>query len=440
MFSKACTEIQNNYAIIYYFTFQSNFPNNTFFYFPKTHYSVSHYFAPSKKRAVPIGAKRLSLLLEREKETMRRIGMLGPFDPTLCDGASASMFDLLVFLQKQGNEVFIISFMHNNYLCQNNLQYLLDNNNTIIIARGVNFCNIIYKGINIYYEILHYTRAEMLGIHPGVLSRIVKKLKEYKGSYIFTVDADHASLLASTLAGSLGSHFFHSPIYIESFLSHPIRKKMLQKRIVFANSKFTKNKIKKLLDVYAVIWYPFVDLERCLATNKKKTNRTIGFYGGGLIKGDKLVNILIDEMPHNKFAVAGRNFKRISDTTPDNLEYMGDQTNMKDFYEKISLLIVPSLKYEGYSRVIIEASSNGIPVISNNIGGIPESIGNSGMLIDTKSSDNEMVNKYKSAIEKILNNEKVYHLYRKKALKRTKEYEKTIYRQSIYNYQKYLLL
>lgn len=280
----------------------------------------------------------------------------------------------------------------------------------------------------------------MLGNHSEVLAQVVKKLKEYKGSYIFTIDADHTSLLASTLAGISCSHFFHSPLYIESFLCHHVNKKILQKRIVFANSKFTKNKIKKLLDVYAVIWYPFIDLERCLTTNKKKMNRTIGFYGGGPIKGDKLVNILIDEMPHNKFVVVGRNFKRISDTTPDNLEYMGDQTNIKNFYEKISLLIVPSLTYEGYSRVIIEAASNGIPVISNNIGGIPESMGNSGILIDTKSSDNEMVNKYKSAIDKILNNSKNYHIYSEKAIRRTKEYEKAIYRQNIHNYQKYLLL
>lgn len=382
---------------------------------------------------------------------MKRIGMLGPFDPTLCDGVSASMFDLLIFLRKQGSEVFIISFMHNNHACQNGLQYLLDNNNTTIIARGVNFCNIIYKGINIYYEILPHTREEMLGIHPGVLARVVKKLKEkeYKGSYIFTVDADHTSLLASTLAGISCSHFFHSPMYIESFLCHPtrpndkvgqVKEKILQKRIVFASSKFTKNRIKELLDVYAVIWYPFIDLERCLAASNKKVNKVIGFYGGSPIKGDNLVNILIDEMPHNKFVVVGRNFKRISDTTPGNLEYMGNQTNMKDFYEKISLLIVPSLKYEGYPRVIIEASSNGIPVISNNIGGIPESMGNSGILIDTKSSDNEMVNKYKSAIDKILNNSKNYHIYSEKAIRRTKEYEKAIYRQSIHNYQKYLLL
>lgn len=67
MFSKACTKIQKCNAIIYYFTFQSNFPNNTFFYFPKTHYSVFHYFATSKKRAVPNGAMRLSFLLKGEK-------------------------------------------------------------------------------------------------------------------------------------------------------------------------------------------------------------------------------------------------------------------------------------------------------------------------------------------------------------------------------------
>ena len=117
---------------------------------------------------------------------------------------------------------------------------------------------------------------------------------------------------------------------------------------------------------------------------------------------------------------------------------MGDITNPKLFYKEISLLVVPSLISEGYSRVIIEAALNGIPVIANKIGGIPESLGNSGIFIDIEQSENKMVKQYISTIDKLLNDSREYVKYSERALKRAKEYEEELHKVSINNYNKYL--
>ncbi len=53
----------------------------------------------------------------------------------------------------------------------------------------------------------------------------------------------------------------------------------------------------------------------------------------------------------------------------------------KTFLEA-DVLIMPSLCYENYPLIIIEARQAGLPVIAANIGGIPEALGNGGRLFN----------------------------------------------------------
>lgn len=54
---------------------------------------------------------------------------------------------------------------------------------------------------------------------------------------------------------------------------------------------------------------------------------------------------------------------------------------MAEVWERTAALIVPSLCPEGFGRIVIEAQSNGIPVIAHATGGLPEAAGDGALLV-----------------------------------------------------------
>jgi glycosyltransferase involved in cell wall biosynthesis len=57
-------------------------------------------------------------------------------------------------------------------------------------------------------------------------------------------------------------------------------------------------------------------------------------------------------------------------------------SDMRPIYGRARALLVPSLWWESAGRVIVEALLNGIPVLGSNSGGIPETMGAGGLILD----------------------------------------------------------
>ena len=55
---------------------------------------------------------------------------------------------------------------------------------------------------------------------------------------------------------------------------------------------------------------------------------------------------------------------------------------MASVYARARVLLVPSLWWESGPRVIVEALANGIPVIGSSSGGVPEVIGDGGIILE----------------------------------------------------------
>ena len=76
---------------------------------------------------------------------------------------------------------------------------------------------------------------------------------------------------------------------------------------------------------------------------------------------------------------------------PDNVEFAGflDTQKMAAFYRNARFLVLPSKWFEVCPMVIIEAMSNGLPVIASRIGGIPEIVedGVTGVLFEPGNSE-----------------------------------------------------
>lgn len=71
--------------------------------------------------------------------------------------------------------------------------------------------------------------------------------------------------------------------------------------------------------------------------------------------------------------------------------------------EKVRVTVVPSVFFEGFPRVGVESVGLGTPVIGTNLGGIPEAVGNAGIIVKPNN-----VQELSSAIVKICNDQKLY--------------------------------
>jgi len=82
-----------------------------------------------------------------------------------------------------------------------------------------------------------------------------------------------------------------------------------------------------------------------------------------------------------------------------NVRFAHRVSDMRSVYRQTRLLIAPSRWEEGFGMVALEAQSCGIPVIASRRGGLPEAVGDGGLLID----DYVNVNAWVHAINSVLN-------------------------------------
>lgn len=67
----------------------------------------------------------------------------------------------------------------------------------------------------------------------------------------------------------------------------------------------------------------------------------------------------------------------------DYVEFVGDEENIVDFMTLLDVLILPSVAYEDFPNVVLEAMALGKPVVSTRLAGVPEQVvdGETGFLV-----------------------------------------------------------
>lgn len=96
-----------------------------------------------------------------------------------------------------------------------------------------------------------------------------------------------------------------------------------------------------------------------------------------------------------------------------NVHFQHRVSDMREIYRQTRLLLAPSIWEEGFGMVAVEAQSCRIPVIASARGGLPESVGDGGVLI----RDYRSVDAWVTAIEQVLGDASGYDVLAERALR-----------------------
>ncbi|UUN28167.1 glycosyltransferase [Streptomyces sp. FIT100] len=105
-------------------------------------------------------------------------------------------------------------------------------------------------------------------------------------------------------------------------------------------------------------------------------------------KGSALLHRLIRLMPEQHFTLVEGWWDTAADfAAHPNVTYVPRVYDMGPLYRSHHLLLVPSTVEDAFPRVIIEAALHGVPTIGTDRGGIPEAIGDAGIVLPAASPE-----------------------------------------------------
>lgn len=164
--------------------------------------------------------------------------------------------------------------------------------------------------------------------------------------------------------------------------------------LFMTNSTFVAKRARALFGIESHVVHPLVLPER-YQTNT--TRERVVFICPWPEKGVEVVFRLAESRPDIPFEIVEswplndemfRHYKTRAEAAR-NIHLRRRVLDMRSVYGHAKLLLVPSICEEAWGRVVTEAHMCGIPVLASNRGGLPESVGPGGILMDVDASIQE---------------------------------------------------
>ncbi|HUT33824.1 MAG TPA: glycosyltransferase family 4 protein [Planctomycetota bacterium] len=153
-------------------------------------------------------------------------------------------------------------------------------------------------------------------------------------------------------------------------------------QLVVANSRYMQDVIRRFYGLEAEVVYPTADLEPC--GGDAALRQSVLFVKPQQVKGLPIFLEIARRMPGTRFLVAGSPSWRggLRLRCRPNVERLGWVADMQSVYARSRVVLGPSIWPEPFGRVFVEAGACGVPAVASRRGGIPEAVGEGGILID----------------------------------------------------------
>jgi len=307
------------------------------------------------------------------------------FPPKWIAGTEIATYNIAKYLAKKGNEVHVITSRDDEFPKTEKV----DN----FCIHRVNFKKIRVIGvINFWFQIL----LEIKKINPDIV---------------------HVQSISIALPGFFSKKLLKKPyiiwaqgsdVYLPDKFTKLIWKAVLKNASkVIALSEDMKNKLINICDKDQVIIIPNgIELEKfenfCQRELNHKTKKTILFVG--TLCPVKSVNYLIKAMSIIHRRLPATNLLIVGDgPEKEKLESLVKELNLQDcihftgkapnekipeYMSQAHLFALPSSS-EGLPLVIIEAMASGLPIVTTNVGGLPEIVKNreNGFTVESRSPE-----------------------------------------------------
>jgi N-acetylglucosaminyldiphosphoundecaprenol N-acetyl-beta-D-mannosaminyltransferase len=173
-------------------------------------------------------------------------------------------------------------------------------------------------------------------------------------------------------------HYLQAPAFLEARRRY--LRSLRQADAIIANSEFIRRVYEPLAGRNADVVYPAIDT--CTAK--------VNHIGGHFVmltphahKGGRVLLEMARRMPETKFVVAGNGEREIVEPLRalPNVDYLGWTPEPERLFDGACVTLIPTQMREAFGRVAVESMAHGVPVIASDCGGLPEALGNAGVLV-----------------------------------------------------------
>ena len=191
-----------------------------------------------------------------------------------------------------------------------------------------------------------------------------------------------AEALRHDVAAMLYSHSAHSAI-------EGVRTETLGRCVLVANSLFNARFQGGAVGVRFDVLHPLVNPDRCRCDGPRSHVVQVGLSPE---KGAAVTLAVAEQRPDIPFLVVqtweglrqrpGADALRQKAATLANVRIIPPERDPRRLYRRARLLLAPSQWLETWGRVVTEVQISGIPVVASNRGGLPEAVGDGGVVVD----------------------------------------------------------